>query len=168
MDQQILLILMTVFVAIAAAALAMQAGMLYGIYRSSRAMQEHVNRLAPKIEVVVDASRTTIEESRARIAEISTKTSEILDLTHRQLATVEELLEDAAGRARVQMDRAEMVVDDAMARIQETVKLVNKGVVKPIREINSVAAGIRAALQYMMRRGRPSPDQVTADEEMFI
>ena len=168
MDQQILLILMTVFIAIAAAALAMQAGMLYGIYKNSRVLQENVARLTPKIEAAVEASRAAIDESRARIAEISAKTGEVLDLTRRQLNTVEDLLQDAAGRARVQMDRAEMVVDDAMARIQETVNLVNKGIVRPIREINSVAAGIRAALQFLMRRGRPSPDQVTADEEMFI
>ena len=34
---------------------------------------------------------------------------------------VEELLEDAASRARVQMDRAELVLDDAMIRTQRTV-----------------------------------------------
>jgi hypothetical protein len=69
---------------------------------------------------------------------------------------------------RVQFDRAEMVVDDVMTRAQETVAVVHGGIMKPIREINGVAAGVRAALHYFMRGGRPSPDRVTADEEMFI
>jgi hypothetical protein len=39
---------------------------------------------------------------------------------------------------------------------------------KPIREINGLAAGVRAAIQYFARGRRPSPDRVTVDEEMFI
>ena len=60
------------------------------------------------------------------------------------------------------------MVEDALARAQETVELVHKGILAPIRGINGVAAGVRAALQFLMRGTRPSPDQVTVDEEMFI
>jgi hypothetical protein len=55
-----------------------------------------------------------------------------------------------------------------MTRAHQTVAMVHGGIIKPIREINGVAAGIRAALHYFMRGGRPAPDTVTADEEMFI
>ena len=61
-----------------------------------------------------------------------------------------------------------MVLDDAMSRVQQTVGLVHGGIMKPIREINGVAAGVRAAIQYFTRGGRPNPDRATADEEMFI
>lgn len=175
MDQQALLIIMAVFVAVAAIALMIQAGMLFGIYKSSRAMQAKVESLAPKIEQLVpkiealtDTSRAAVDESRVKIAEITGKTNEILDITRRQLERVEGLLEDASTRALVQFDRAEMVVDDAMNRAQETVTVVHEGIMKPIREITGVAAGLRAALQYFFRGGRPNPDQVTADDEMFI
>ena len=167
MDQN-LLIIMAVFVAVAAIALVIQAGMLYGIYKSSRAMQAKVEILAPKIEALADTSRAAVDENRVKLAEITGKTNEILDITRRQLERVEELLEDASTRALVQLDRAEMVVDDAMNRAQETVAIVHEGIMKPIREINGVAAGLKAALQYFFRGGRPNPDQVTADDEMFI
>lgn len=181
MDQN-LLIVMAVFVAVAAIALVIQAGMLIGIYKSSRAMQAKVETLAPKVEALVpkvealipkinalaETSRAAVDESRVKIAEITGKTNEILDITRRQLERVEDLLEDASTRALVQFDRAEMVVDDAMNRAQETVAIVHEGIMKPIREINGVAAGLRAALQYFFRGGRPNPDQVTADDEMFI
>jgi hypothetical protein len=45
---------------------------------------------------------------------------------------------------------------------------VHQGILTPIRGITGVAAGVRAALQFLMRGTRPSPDQVTVDEEMFI
>lgn len=168
MDQQTLLVIMAVFTGVAAIALVIQAGMLMGIYKSSRAIGERVAQLAPKVEALAETSRVTLEESRVSLKEITSRTTEILDTTRRQLATVEELLEDASSRARVQMDRAELVVDDAMTRAQETIAVVHTGIMKPIREINGIALGLRAALNYFMRGGRPHPDQATADEEMFI
>jgi len=168
MDQQTLLVIMAVFVAVAAIALVIQAGMLIGIYKTTRAVGEKVAHLAPKIEALTDTSRAAIEESRASLKEITGRTTDILDTTRRQLATVEELLDDVSTRAKVQFDRAEMVVDDAMTRAQETVAVVHGGIMKPIREINGVVSGVRAALHYFMRGGRPHPDQATADEEMFI
>ena len=158
---------MTAFVLIAAVALIIQAGMLYGIYRSSRAIQENVARLLPKVEALVDTSRATIEESRTHMNEISSRTTEILDTARKQMARVDSVLEDAAQRARIQMDRAEMVLDDAMVRTQEAVAMVHKSILKPLREINAVAAGLRAAFYFLMR-GRPNPERATADEEMFI
>jgi hypothetical protein len=168
MDQQALLIVMTAFVIVAAIALVIQAAMLYGMRKSALAVQERVDKLAPKVEALAESSRAAIDEGRASMAEITDRSKEILDTTRRQLARVEEVLVDAADRARAQMDRAEMVVDDAVERAQETISVVHGGIMKPIREINAVAAGMRAAIHYFMRGGRPNPDQVTADEEMFI
>jgi len=154
-------------VVVAAAALVIQAGFLFGIYRASRGMNENVQRLMPKIESLLEASRQTIDDSRKQIADITSKTSEILDVTGKQLHRVEELLADATTRAKVQMDRAELVLDDAMGRAQQTIAMVHGGVVKPLHQIHAVAAGVRTALSFLLR-GRPNPTHATADEEMFI
>lgn len=77
------------------------------------------------------------------------------------------MLENAAGRAYIQMDRAEMVLDDAMSRAQETVAVVHSGIMKPLREIQGITAGVQAAIHFLLR-GRRSHVQATADEEMFI
>ena len=167
MDQQTLLTVMTVFVCVAAAALLIQAGFLFGIYKSARGLQENVQRLTPKVESLLETSRQTIEDSRRQIADITSKTSEILETTRRQVNRVDELLEDAAARARVQMDRAELVLDDAMVRAQRTVALVEGGIVKPLMQIQGVAAGIKTAITFLLR-GRPNPADAHADEEMFI
>ncbi len=167
MDQQTLLTVMTVFVAVAAIAMIIQVGFLFGIYKAARGMNDSVQKLMPKVESLLETSRHTIEESRKQIFEITTKTTEILDTTKQQLVRVDALLADASTRFRVQMDRAEMVIDDAMNRAQSTVAMVHNGVVKPIQQIQALAAGIKTAIN-VFAKGRPNPTNVTADEEMFI
>jgi len=167
MDDHSLLTVMTVFVIVAAIALLIQAVMLAGIFRASRGLQQNVQRLTPKIEGVLEISRQTIEDSRKQIADITSKTSEILDTTRKQVQRIDEFLDDAAARARVQMDRAEMVLDDAMVLTQRTVAVVEGGILKPIVQIQGVAAGIKTALTFLLR-GRPNPEEAHSDEEMFI
>jgi len=48
-------------------------------------------------------------------------------------------MEDASSRARMQMDRAEMVLDDTMIARRDR-GLVHGGIMKPLREIQGVSA----------------------------
>jgi hypothetical protein len=167
MDQQTLITVMTVFVIVSALALIIQAGMLFGIYRSARGLQDNVQRLMPKIESLLETSKQTIDESRVQIREAMVKTNAILDTTRAQVARIDAVLTDATERAKIQMDRAELVLDDAMTRTQQTVAMVHGGVIKPIQQIHGVAAGLRTAVTFLMK-GRPNPEAAHADEEMFI
>jgi ElaB/YqjD/DUF883 family membrane-anchored ribosome-binding protein len=167
MDQQTLLTVMTVFVCISAIALLIQMGMLIGMYKAARGMQENVQKLLPKIESLIDTSRQTVEDSRKQIVEITSKTSDILDTARKQLERVDSVLEDATARAHIQLEHAELVLDDAMERAHDTVVQVHTGIMKPLREIQGIVAGVRTVFQFLMR-GRPNPTQATSDEEMFI
>ncbi len=167
MDQQTLLDIMAAFVIVSAVALCIQAGFLFGIFKAVKTMEARTAPLIPKLDALVESSRVAIDDSRIQIRDITQKAGEILDSTRKQLARVDEVMEDAASRARVQMDRAEMVLDDTMNRAQETVALVHSGIMKPLREIQGVSAGVRAALDFLMR-GRRNGPVATADEEMFI
>jgi hypothetical protein len=167
-NQTIFLALIAVFVAISAAAMIFQAAMLYGTYKASRELRDRIVPLTVKVDALVESSRSTVDEARLQIREITTKAGQILDVAREQMETLEDVLEDASLRTRRQLERAEIVVDDALARAQDTVELVHKGILAPIRGINGVAAGVRAALHFLLRGTRPSPDQVTVDEEMFI
>lgn len=167
-NQTIFLALIAIFVAVSAAALVFQAAMLYGTYKASKEVRDRIVPLSVKVDALVETSRSAVDEARVKIVEITNKTNEILDVAKEQMQTVELLLEDASERTRRQLQNVEIVVEDALARAQQTVELVHKGVLTPIRGINGVAAGVRAALQFLLRGTRPSPDQVTVDEEMFI
>ena len=168
MDNQALMYIMTAFVVIAGLSLLLQLAFIFGIYRTTKQLQEKVLPLLPKLESLVDSSQKAVVDGRQQILEISMKTNEILDSTKRQLVKVEDVLNDAAGRAKVQLERAELVLDDTVSRVHDTVASVHGGVMRPLREIQGVAAGIRAAIGYLALGGRPSPAQATQDEEMFI
>lgn len=167
MDQTTLLYIMAGFTCVAAIALVIQACLMFGMYKATVALTERVTLMLPKVEALMDTSRVAIEESRATIAEIRQKSNLILDSGHKQIKQLESILADAAERTTKQLAYAEAVVQDALGRVEDTVALVHKGVLKPIRSITGIAAGVGAAVQYLMRR-RPNPERATLDEEMFI
>jgi ABC-type transporter Mla subunit MlaD len=168
MSETTLLYVMTAFVIIAAIALCIQAGMLAAIYKTTKGLEEKITPLVPKVENLVQKANTTVEQSGKQIAEITSRANDILDSTKRQLAIVEEVVGEAAERAKVQMERVELVLDDTLSRAHETVAVVHDGIMRPLREVSGVAAGIRAALGSMARGNRPTVDRATSDEEMFI
>lgn len=173
MDQ--LLVVMTVFVAVAAIALCIQAGFLFGTYKAAKAIQEQTASVLPQVRSVLSKAEATIDESRKHVVEITAKaneiagkTNELLDLGKAQMVKIDTVVTDASERAKVQLERAEMVVDDAMTRVNQSVTAVHTGIIKPVREIQAVAAGVSAAVQHFLRGGRPSVAQATHDDEMFI
>jgi hypothetical protein len=168
MEPNAWIIVMTAFVIIAAIALCVQAGLLFGMYRTTRAMQDRVMPLLPKVESLVESARTTVDHSRLQLVEMTGKANEILDSTRSQIRKVEEVVNDATSRAKVQLERVEMVMDDTLSRTHETVVAVNAGILKPLREINGIAVGIKTAFAYLARGTRPNVAEATADEEMFI
>jgi hypothetical protein len=168
MDQTTLLYVMTAFVIISAIALSIQAGMLVAVNKKTKELQDKITPLVPQVESLVETTKATVEMSRKQIAEITSRATDVLDSTRNQLAMVEEVVSDATARAKVQMDRVELVLDDTLSRAHETVALLHTGIMRPLREINGVTAGIRAALEFLSRGNRPSVAQATSDEEMFI
>jgi hypothetical protein len=168
MDQQNLLVVLTIFVAVAAIALLVGSISLVAIFVVSKRTQDKITELMPTITRVLATAETTLAQTQRHVADIGTKTNSILDTTLVQVAKIDELLNDASARAKVQLERAEMVLDDAMDKTQSSVGLIYRGIVTPIREVHGVLTGLRAAIFYLGRSRRPSVERVTADEEMFI
>ena len=163
MDQMMLLYVMTAFVIIAAIALCIQTGMIFGMYKTTKSLQADIKPLLPKVESLVDTTKTTVEQSRKQILDITTRANEILTSTKEQLGMVQEVVTDATARAKVQLERVELVLDDTLSRAHETVATVHDGIMRPLREVNGIAVGIKTALAYLARGNRPSPDQATSD-----
>jgi methyl-accepting chemotaxis protein len=175
MNETALLYVMTAFVIISAIALCIQAGMLAGIYKTVKSLQDSITPLLPKVESLVAKATSTVEQSGKQISEITSRTTEILDSTKiivestkRQVAMVEDVLGETTERAKVQLERVELVLDDTISRAHETVAVVHDGIMRPLREVNGIAVGVRAALGALARGNRPTVDRATSDEEMFI
>lgn len=176
MDQQTLL---TIFVMLAAVAMLIQAAMLVGLFVVARTLQKKVTPLLGPTQNILETSKRMIGKVEGRvdrigasvenhIDKIGSSSSAILDTTKQQLVKVDGLLNDATNRAKSQMDRAEMVLDDTITRVHQTVSTVQSGVLRPVREVHGLFAGVRGALSYLRKSGRATVDHATSDEEMFI
>ena len=175
MDSPTALYWMIGFTSTATACLVIQVILLAFMARASwvakKQTTELVARVGPlvdKIEPIIETSQQVVEDVRRYAAEISSRTNDILDLSRKQLVRMDDVMGEAASRTRAQMDRIEMVMDDTVNRFQETTTLLQNSIVRPVRQINAVTAGIRAALSYMAGSRRATVEQATHDEEMFI
>ncbi len=167
MDQQTLVLVMAGAIVVSAIAIVVQAFILAGVYRANRETKERITALVAKAEPALESAQKLLEEVRTRAGEITTQTTEVLALTRKQLVRADEFLGEATARTRIQMERLELMLDDVVGRFQATAALVESGIVRPIRQVNAVVAGIRAALA-VLAAARTTVEQATSDEEMFI
>ena len=168
MDQQTLLYIMTTFVVLAAIAMVAQAVAIIALYRGIKATEARMAIILPKVERLMETTQDFVVQGRAQILDITKKTTEILDLARVQMNRVDEVLADATAKVRGQLERAESIIDDTLSRAQQTVGVVHNGVMRPLREIQGITAGVRTALAFISKGTRRSVAQVTQDEEMFI
>lgn len=164
-----LLTVLTVFVGLCALSMLGQCFALLGLYRKVKEIHQQATPLIGKAEVTLESAKATLEESRKQIAEISLKTSKILDSTQQQLEKIDGVVSEASLRAVTQLERVEMVVGDTVDRVQGLIASAHDGLVKPLKELNALAAGVRSGFGFLFGGSKKqSVVNVTQDEEMFI
>ena len=182
MNPNTTLILLMVFVALTAVSFAAQAVAMLRLARTAKEIKDRVDAFLPKAEQLIKTAETIIPkaeslihtaesiiaDSRTQIAEITGRANDILVLTQTQLVRVDDLVADASERAKHQMDRAETVLENTLTRVSDTVNTVQGTILRPIREITGVAAGVKAAVGHLLKGAPANVAQVTTDEEMFI
>ncbi|HBY60794.1 MAG TPA: hypothetical protein DEH78_13310 [Solibacterales bacterium] len=155
-------------VVVSALALVLQLLILYGLYRSTQATQARVNEMMPRVAQLIESAESALSQGRQQIGDVTVKANEVLTLARTQLDRVDSSLGEVLFKLKAQLERAEVMLDDSLTRVHQTVTTVHTGVMKPLREVSGVAAGVRAALHHLSRGGKPAPNQATHDEEMFI
>jgi len=142
------------------------------ITRKTNELMDTANQIAALSKTHVDSILGKVNEiadlSKGNVSELMGKVQEVADMSKVQLVKLDGLVTDATERAKVQMDRAELVLDDTVGRVHETVSTVHHGIMRPVREVSGLAQGVRAAVNTLLRGNRPSVQEATQDEEMFI
>jgi exonuclease VII small subunit len=168
MTPDALLYVMAAAILISAAAMVLQALLLLGTYKSAKAMRDQVTRISGQAESFIESAQRNLEQSRKQLSDVAAKAGAVLDLAQKQLVRIDGVLGEASSRASIQMERVDLILDEAIGKLDDTVALLNKGLLRPVREINAVAAGLQAALGYLFRGRRLTVERATHDEEMFI
>ena len=103
MNQDMLLVVLTFFVAISGLALLIQAFLLFGIYRTTKSLQAEALSILPQAKSILAKAETTLDDSPKHIVEITAKANEMMDIGKSQLVKLDEVITDASSRAKVQL-----------------------------------------------------------------
>jgi len=141
---------------------------MFNIVRAVKRLEEKVGPVADKAGPILDSAKAMVDDARPKIHDIVARADEIVISARDQMTRLESLVTEASDSARLQIERIDLVVCDTMNRVQETTAAVQDTILKPVREVNGVVSGLRAAISTLSRGNRASVDHATQDEEMFI
>jgi hypothetical protein len=80
-----------------------------------------------------------------------------------------ELLGEAGSRAKERLEQIDRSVDNTVEHLEQAGDVMKRAVMRPVKEVNGLAAGISAAVSALAHgKRRQSVDHATQDEEMFI
>jgi ABC-type transporter Mla subunit MlaD len=168
---------------LAAIASAVQAILFWGVYRAGKEAQKAGKEVQAKLAPLADhfdtfldsfnkfltTSGAMLEENRPRIAEIATETMVVAKTARQQAERIGGLIDDASGRVKARMAQIDQTVDHTVEQVENATDAVKSAVMKPVKEVNGIVAGVKAALNtYAQGGNRNSPERATQDEEMFI
>jgi len=139
------------------------------LYRTARNTQTKIMPLVARVEPILNTTRQILEENKARVAEISVEAVEIAKTARVQAERIADLLSDSSERAKARLAQIDRTVDETVEQVEQVGGAVKTAVMKPVKEVNGLMAGMKAALSTLASGNRrPSVDHVTQDEEMFI
>jgi phage-related protein len=118
---------------------------------------------------VVRTSNRILEDSRPRIAEITGEAAAIVRTGREHVDRLGTLLHDAGERAQNRLEQIDHAVESTVDQIEHVGDSMKRSVLRPVKEVNGLAAGFSAAVSTLVHGSRRSSvDSATQDEEMFI
>jgi methyl-accepting chemotaxis protein len=146
------------------------------LYRVISLVRVRTDKLAERIEPLIDTVRRVADDSAPKIAHMTSDATVIVanakdvsEVAKDQAHRFGEVGRDFTDRAKVQISRVDAVVDQTVDQVQQVTEQVKISVMKPVKEAGAVMAGVKAAISsYSNNTKRPPIDHIAQDEEMFI
>jgi len=169
LEQQLFLLkIMAVFTGIAAVAFVVMAVALFLTYRSVAALRERSMVFMDRWEPLADTAQKALEDVRKQSTEILSRVKDIAETSQEQLKRVEAIVTDVSDTTKLQLERVDHTMQDTVRRVEETTEALQKTVLIPVRQIRAAASALTAIFSSLFSKSRPTVDQATIDEEMFI
>jgi hypothetical protein len=166
--------LLRIFIAATTFAVVIQAGIMVALYFAVRKSTEKMEALATQVTTKTLPTLETVQEIlvdlRPKLDVISVNLSESSNLLRNQLGRIDATLADVLDRTRLQVIRADELLNRTMDRVEETSEIVHKTVISPLRQVNGLMTAISTGVEVFLgqkRRHRKNGAGVPQDE-MFI
>ena len=91
-------------------------------------------------------------------------------MVRNQLQRIDATLTDVLDRTRLQVIRADELLNRTMDRVEETSDAVHKTVISPLRQVNGFMAALSTGVEVFLGHKRRSPKNGMGvpQDEMFI
>lgn len=166
--------LLKIFIAVTTFAVAVQALFLIALYlavrKSSAKMEAIATEVTGKTLPTIENVQSLLVELRPKIENLTTNVSEASTLVRNQLGRIDATLTGALDRTRLQVIRADELLNRTMDRVEDTTEIVHKTVVSPLRHVNGLMAAISTGVEVFMgqKRRHPKNGAGVPQDEMFI
>lgn len=168
MQSETALVLLAIAVAVSSLALLIQAVAALRLMRSVQRLETEILPLVPQARETLARAQAALKLAADRIEESAAMTRQLLAAAQQQVEGLDQARRELAAQWRIQSERLELVLEDILSRVQEVVGVLHGTVMRPVREVSGMVAGVKAALQTLLMARRPTVDRATHDEEMFI
>jgi hypothetical protein len=130
---------------------------------------EKVGHMADGAATVLAGLNHIVEDNRPRVSEVCGEVVAIAETGRQQVKRVGDLIYEASDRARTRLEQIDGAVESTVGQVEHAGESIRQAVMRPVREVNGLAAGISAAVSTLVKGPRRSSvDSATQDEEMFI
>lgn len=161
-----------VFIAVTAAAVLLQAGILAGMYLAMRKTTARVELLAEEVKTKVlptaELAHTMMSDLRPKIEILVDNVSVSTSMIRAQLERLDATLSDIVDRTRLQVIRADEFVTSTMDKLEETREAVQRTVVSPVRQVSGLMHGLTVGFEAFFSRRRGRSSVTVPQDEMFI
>ena len=158
-----------IFVGVTAAAVVIQAGILVALFVAVKKSTSRLEALATKVMPTVDTAQTMLVEWQPKIDTIASNVAETTTVVRGQVERLDATVTDIVDRTRLQVIRADELLNRTMDRIEETSDAVHRTVISPVRQLSGVIQGLTAGLEFLLGGERRRRHDVSVpQDEMFI
>jgi len=166
--------LLRIFIAVTTFAVVVQAGILVSLYLAVRKSTAKMDALATEVKTkalpTIETVQSLLVEIRPKIDVMTTNFAESSTLVRNQLGRIDATLTDALDRTRLQVIRADELLNRTMDKVEETSEIVHKTVISPLRQVNGLIAAISTGVEVFLgqKRRHPKNGAGVPQDEMFI
>ena len=165
--------LLTVFVIVTAAAVVVQAVILYAVMRTIAQLGRSVAQIQAGVEQdvqpLIRGARALVNGAQEPVHTILNNLADVSKLLRERAVSADAVVADVLDRTQAEVIRADELFKSLLARTERAADAVERGVLGPVRELSAVLAGVRAGFDYFVGRRRSAkPDRTPQEEQLFI
>ncbi|HTS65671.1 MAG TPA: hypothetical protein VMH28_26795 [Candidatus Acidoferrales bacterium] len=132
-------------------------------------MADKFGVLAERATAMTASATRILDDTRPKVTQISNETARLVRAGREQVEHIGGVLHDATDRARTRLEKIDNAVENTVEQVEQVSGAMKRAMLRPVKEVNGLAAGISAAVSTLVRGQRKSSvDSATQDEEMFI